>query len=533
MIDARRHALTALVLLSLVVGAQLAFTDVGEEIGPHWSEPAVVTEFSGGGVSLEGLAAAGDEQGATVAWIEHRSGDDRVRAASFRVRDGAVTVDPPETLASGAADLVDVDVARADGAAAVVWERREANEVYLHADGETRRVSPPEASRVLEPTVALVDGTPVVAWGDYQDGTYTGSLVVMGESRTERRFGSAVGGDSPSLSPVGDDVAVGWVDPDEGVAYAGLARADEGYAVGDVRELGPARAVSSFAGGGTPGVVDIAGEGRYYLRSDMGTVSVGRLGPEGPTDERTLGSGQGPRLAADGDNWLATWVVQRRGSGSDVAYATPEGESLAVKLPSNSLRAAPVYAPEPAIAWSESGQRQRVLVSAHRADAEGGPLVRLRAAPLRFLFVGVAGIAAGAVTAPLFPWVVVPFLLGFLLTTRLARDALARAAVGLSRATSRGSDRHDVGDRLARIHPVVPVGLYVALNVALLRYWTGGTTLLPGVYVASPLGLTAGALVATAAVALTWRLRSPWKLSAAFAVCQSAALWATALPSFL
>lgn len=534
MTDVSRHAVTVLVLLGLVVGAQLAATDVGEEIGPHWSEPEVAAELPATAEGFDGFAADADSRGGTVAWIERSGTGSRVRAVSFRVADGGVSVEDPRTLDRSDDRLVAVDVARSGGTAAVVWERRAENQVYVHVDGETRQVSAPNATRVIQPTVALSDGTPIVAWGEYRDGQYNGTLVVLGEERVERRFGDVVGGDSPALSPVGDGVVVAWVNTNEGVAYVGHARASNGFAVTGVTELGQARAVSSFAGGGTPGVVDVAAEGTRYLRSDMARVSVGRLTDGGPTDEQRVGRGQSPGLAAADGEWLATYVVTRRGSGTDVAYATGDDGGLAVKLPSNSLRAEPVFGPDPGMTWAEAGDDHRVYVSAYQPQGETGPVVRLRTTPERFVFIGLAGIAIGAVTTPLLPWVMVPFLVGFLLTTAVARDLVARVVSGLTALVGRRVDRHDLSSGVGSLHPVVPTVLYVGLNLALLARWAGdGAAVANGIYFVQPLAMSAAALAATAVIALTWRLRSPWVLSAAFAVLQSAALWTTALPAIL
>jgi hypothetical protein len=543
----RRHVVTVVLLLSLAVGAQLAFTDVGQEIGPHWSDPAALSTLSSGeSTGYVGLASDGGADGGAVAWIERDGETHSVRVASVTVAGGEPTIDDGSvrTVATAQTELDGVDVARAGDRVAVVWESVAENRVLLLVDGETRVVSTNESSSVNYPSVAFVDGTPTVAFQEYYNGSWVAHVAtVPADGAPDRvRLGTAVtpGAVSPSIAATDGGAAVGWINTENGSGHVTSFRIDDGgLAPADERSLGPARSVSTMSGTGQLASVtlDEGADGPVVLWTDLGEVNVLQLGG-GAAEAVAVGQGKNPDMAASDDQWLATMVVSDRSSGSDIAYALGDGSDPEIgpvsRLPSNAVESAPFYGQGAAAAWTESGGTNELLVSAYRDDGASGPVSRLTAAPTRFLFIGLTAAVVGLVTVPLMPWVVGPLLAGFLLTTRTALDilfgAVARVANLAGRNTSVGGLRRQVRE----VPPIVPVALFAAVNVALFVHLAGGgRAVADAIAFANPLGVSALGAVAALVVGRLYDVTSGWQMAAVFGYCQTVAAWATALPLFM
>ncbi|MFB6136288.1 MAG: hypothetical protein ABEJ04_05975 [Halobacteriaceae archaeon] len=543
--ELRRHVAAAVILLSLAVGSQLAFTAVGQEIGPHWSEPTEVSHLSSASsTAYVSLASDGGPDGGAVAWIARDGGTYAVRFGSVSVSDGTPTVADRRTLTTGDAEYASVDVARSGDRTAVVWKEVGESRAYLWVDGTTRVVSANESVRVNHPSVTFVDGTPVVAYQEYYDGEWVGHVVAVppeGEGDpAHARFGTAVRALSPSIAAADEGAVVGWIDTRNATGHVTSLRFDgESIRFGEERSLGSARTVRTMSGTGQVASVTVDGGdgGPVVLWTDLGIVNVRPLGA-GEAGTTTLGDGQNPGFATDDGRWLATMVVTARASGSDIAYSlgTDAGvESGPVsRLPSNAVLSAPVFGDEPAVAWTESGSTNRLLVSAYHANTGGGPVSRLSAAPLRFLFIGVASAVVALVTVPLMPWVVGPLLAGFLLTTRFALDALLGAVARLLGVAGREASVSGLRQRLRTVPSVVPVALFAVVNVGLFVSIAGGQqAVADAVTFASPLGVSAMAAVAAVLVDRLYGVESGWQRAALFAYCQTMAAWATGLPAFM
>ncbi|WP_313694494.1 hypothetical protein [Halorarum halobium] len=530
----RALALSVLVLVALAVGAQLAFTDVGREIGGDWGEPTELATLDDG-TTFGSVAAGGSvaPPGGAVAWVERTTDGDRLRVARLAAENGQLAVEDAATVAT-LAEAPEVDVARTGERVAVTWIDREADAVRLWTDGAgTRTVSAPDTARVASVDVATLPNRTVLAWRAYEDGSYRVRLGLVGPDGVERRTLDAVatGRNSPAIAagPAGERVALAWVN-DDGNATVAVGPPTGSF---DPERLGDARGGSGGIGGGPPAAIDVGfGDRVVGVWSDLGVVHAGPVGTE-PT---RLGSGRTPRVAAGEDRWLATQVVRDRSSANDLAYVIrgggATGSGSVSRLPSNALQGAPLFAPDPAVAWVERGGTNRLLASAYTGTGPTGPVERLTAGATRFGFVALAAGLAATVTVPLLPWVAGPLVVGFLLTTRTALSAVARLASVLLGRFGGEASAGTVRTRLRDAPPWVGFGLFVLANLAVyLRLGKQGV--LPGGTAPPPLGVSALALVGTAVLSRLLRADSAWRLSFLFGYCQSLVLWSVALPSFL
>jgi len=541
----------AVVVIAFVLATQLAFTGIGLEIGPHWSEPETLDSTTGPTGELVDVAASADtDDEGRIAWIVAEAGEYRVRVANASASDGELSVGEPRTLAETDQRLSNVDVARGNDTTAVVWKRTEANEAMLALEGartlDPTLVSSDESLRTNDPTTAIVDGTPVVAYRGYNGSTssWEGVLAVGAESPRYQQFGEGIGPQSvsPTVSAGADSATVAWVDTDETAAEAApLVQTDEGLAVGEASTVGRSRTLRSMSGTGQLAEVLLStGEGGpVALWTDLGSVQAVPLEDGAPAAEPTaLRSGQNPAIGAGEDRWLATTLVRDRASGIDVRYsiATADGVESGTlsSLASNAVRADTAFAPDPFAAWIESGGEKRLYVSAYTQDARDGPVTRLTANPFRFGFLGGSALALGVVTLPMMPWVAGPLLAGFFLTTRLVLSPVARAGSRLAALLGDERSPMEIRKGIQNLPGWLPALLFVAVNVLVLVQVLGGSgENIAGVQFAHPLGVSLLALPASALVGALFEEDSPWKLAGLYGFIQTVGLWTTALPAFM
>lgn len=551
MVSLTRLPAAAVVVVAFVLATQLAFTGIGLEIGPHWSEPQTLDSTTGPTGKLVDVAATADADGeGRIAWIVAEAGQYRVRIANASASDGTLTVGDPRTLVRTDRRLASVDVAREVDTTAVVWRRYEANEVMLALAGARSlgptRVSSTESLRVDNPTAALVNGTPVVAYRGYNGstGSWEGVLAIGAEAPRYQQFGTGIGPQSvsPAVSAGPSGATVAWVDTNETVAkVAPLTRSDGAFVVGDASTAGRSRTLRSMSGTGQLAEVQLSASerGAVLLWTDLGSVRAVPLRDGAPAAEPTeLGGGQNPGLGAGAGRWLATTMVRDRASGIDVQYTLSRGGAVerghVSKLASNAVRGAAAFAPDPLVAWTESGGGQRLLVSAYEASADTGPVNRLTARPFRFGFLGGSALALGVVTLPMMPWVAGPLLLGFFLTTRAVLVPFSRLGSRLAALTGRELTPLELRKRIQSLPGWLPALLFVAVDVALLVAVLGGSgEQIAGVQFANPVGVSLLALLASALVGALFAEKSPWKLAGLYGFVQTVGLWATALPAFM
>ncbi|MEF8858015.1 MAG: hypothetical protein V5A38_03685 [Halolamina sp.] len=553
----------AVVGITFVLVVQFAFTGVGLEIGPHWSEPAEIETAAGPTGELVDVAATanGDAPGSTtaandgrIAWIVAEAGQYELRIANVSSRDGTLAVGDPRTLASADAELESVAIAQRNGTTAVVWKRSDADQVALAVDDggavrEPRTVSTNDSIRVNNPSVALVDGTPIVAYQEYAQstGSWRGVLATVSATVSYSRFGDGIGPESvsPAVSASPNGAVVAWVDTDEALAKTAPVspnrNADGGYVAGEPTVVDDSRTLRSMSGTGQLAEVRVAAsaEGAVLLWTDLGKVSAVRLNTDGaPAAEPTaLGSGQNPGLGAADGRWLATTLVSHRSSGIDVRYSLARGNDLETgplsRLPSTAVKADATFAPDPVVAWTESSNEKRLLVSAYQPEGQSGPLQRLGANPTRFFFLGLSALAIGGVTLPMMPWVAGPLLAGFFATTRLALGPITRVGRRLAALGGREVTTAELRKGIQSLPGWQPALLFAVVDTALLVGVLGGGESIAGIQFAYPVGVSALALPATGALAALFDMDSPWKLAGLFGYLQTVGLWLTALPSFL
>lgn len=561
MVSLSRLPPAAAVVIAFVLAAQLAFTGIGLEIGPHWSEPAELDTTTGPAGELVDVAAtAGSDttESATdsdgrIAWIVAEAGQYEVRLAPVSARNGTLDVGEPRTLATSDAELEGVALATRNGTAAVVWKRSDAGQVALAVDdgsgaSEPRTVSTDDSIRVNNPTVALVEGTPVVAYQEYAQTTssWRGVLATADENVSYSRFGDGIGPESvsPAVTVGPDGAVVAWVDTSEALAEtAPLSSTGDGtFAVGESTVIGDSRTLRSMSGTGQLAEVQLAtgGEGPVLLWTDLGSVRAVRLGVDGtPIEEPTaLGSGQNPGFGAGEGRWLATTLVSHRSSGIDVRYSLARNGEIETgplsTLPSTAVKADAAFAPDPLVVWTESSSEKRLLVSAYQEQAVSGPLKRMEASPNRFIFLGLSALAIAAVTLPMLPWVAGPLLAGFFVTTRVALRPITRVGQLLAGVGGREVSTAELRKGVQSLPGWQPALLFVLVDTALLVTLLGGTgESIAGIQFAHPVGVSALAVPATAALAALFDMRSPWTLAGLFGYLQTVGLWLMALPTFL
>ncbi|MFB6236425.1 MAG: hypothetical protein ABEH81_08485 [Halopenitus sp.] len=588
-----RILLIALVVLSLGVGAQLAYTEVGRELGGDWSEPTELSTLAENDVTDIPAVAAADgpntgTDASVVAWIETDADGYRVELAWLERDDGTVAVARTRTILRTDAQLRAIDVAVRGDRIAVGVENAAADEILLWqgdarpnagvdanttengADsGAFRRVSAAETARAEYVDVALLPNRTAVAWRAYEDGGFVGRIGLVdgagagtdssnesGNATVERRVipGATTGRNAPAIAVTAtDQVAVAWGNAsDTGIHVAVVSPKDSGPIVG--QRVGDARSgASSLGSSNRPPVIDIAagatgatdgtaegssspaGTAPVLAWTDLAVVHVGT----NASAATSFGSGSQLRIVGDGGSWTATWTESDPTSGRDFVFArspagTDDVETGHVsRLSSNALIGAPFeLADRPAVVWVESGGSYRLLAAGYTGAGETGPVTRLADAPTRFAFVAAVSAVLAVVTVPLFPWVAGPLLLGFLLTTRAALSLLGRAVSGLARIVGRDVDAGWVRSVVQSAPSWVGFAAFAVVNVALFRHLGGGASV-PGIPGAAPYGISALGLVAALAVVRLRGTSNPWKLAFIFGYCQSVALWATAAPAFL
>lgn len=562
---ARDAAVGALVLGALLVGVQLGATTVGQTTGPRWSDPVPLDSLQATDeTDVIDVAAAGGDPGA-VAWLVREGDTWRISVARVAVGnsaqraaqdggappgDGDVAVTERWTAVETDEALTGLDVAVRGGAVAVVWERSNANEVALArrtTSGERTVTVSGDSLRVAEPTVAFAGAVPVVAWQAYDDGRYLVTVATVdGEVRRRTHDAPTWGTNSPTLTAADERIAVVWADEENGttrvsagaVARDGTVQFDETATLGTARPrtgLGSGRGGTLTVGGGQNATA-VRAVWTDVAAVETATVREGRL-----AGRRTLGSGERPGVAVDGDRWLAAWLVDGPGSGTDVRYhyggPTATAGTLS-RLPSSARAPRPLFAPEPAVAWLERGGEWRVLVASHRDEPRGGPIERLGTEPLRFLFVAVAAALVGLLTAPVLPWSLFGFVLAFLATTGVVRTRASRAiaAVAAVAAVARpvaGTPATANEFRPGDLPTVVWLVAFATVETALLVAFLDRGAVPSAMTFRAPVAVSAAALVATVALVVSRRRRpGGWGTAALFVYFQSAALWATVLPTF-
>lgn len=574
-----RILLIALVVLSLAVGAQLAYTEVGRELGGDWSEPTELSTLADSDAAgVPAVAADGsntDSAASVVAWIETDADGYRVELARLERGDRGVSVARTRTILRTDAQLRAIDVGVRGDRVAVGVENADADEILLWQgdaratagadanatengadDGTFRRVSAAETARAEYVDVALLPNRTAVAWRAYEDGGFVGRVGLVDgagsasdsdNGTVERRTvpGATTGRNAPAIGVTAtDQLAVAWGNASDSGVHLAVVSPGRGGPITGTR-VGDARSGASALGStNRPPVIDVAaGEGSgssagsapVLAWTDLAVVHVGT----NASDAASFGTGSQLRIVGGGESWTATWTESNPTSGIDFVFArspagTDDVETGHVsRLSSNALTGAPFeLADRPAVVWVERGGSYRLLAAGYTGAGETGPVTRLADAPMRFAFVAAVSAVLAVVTVPLLPWVAVPFLLGFLLTTRAALSLLGRFAAGLARVGGRDVDATRVRAAVQSAPPWVGFAAFAVANVALFRHLGGGASV-PAIPGAAPFGISALGLVGALAVARLRGTSNPWKLAFIFGYCQSVALWATATPAFL
>lgn len=536
----RRYLATGLVLLGLLLVSQLAFTGVGLAYSPAWSGPTEVTAVA----DDENLAAVAVD-GGTVAWIAERNGTWQVQAATVETENESVRIDERWTAARSSDPLSDLDVAADGDRTSLVWKRSTTAEVvhYRRSVDEARVVST-DPVRLDEPSVGLVPGGAVAAWQFYEDGRTTVRVVSLpadGEPTYGRINTSTGGEDAPVVTTSGSDVTVVWLDTGRSDVRATAVDPTDGVAVGRTETLGAARPGGGF--GGSTAIAVAADRNGSTVRaawthgSGVDTAAVGLTDGADGAPVRTLGEGNHPAVAVDGDRWVGAWLYRARTSGWDLAAEVHGGgdafAGTVSQLPSTADQARATFAPGPSVVWIERGNGARVLAGAYLGPRTAGPLDRLEASTGRFLFIALGAAVLGAVTTPVMPWSFVTLLGAFLVSTRLVTAALARAVVTVTGPVGGPTDADGLRGRLLD-GPTAAYGLgfaVVQIAVGVLVVETSRTVGSLGF--SHPLEAGALALVAAVAVDRLLELDSAWRFAAVAAVTYNAALWTTAMPGFL
>lgn len=532
-----------LVLVSVVTASQLAFTDVGREVGGDWSSPTAIDSLDAGrDADITSVAVASETSSdgeSVVAWIV-KSGDTwRVKTAPLSVQEGTVSVGDQTVVATSSVELVTVDVA-ADTEPVVVWERQPDNQILLARPGTEPTVVSNGSLRVAQPSVALADGTPVIAWQAYGEGGY--ATVARTPDSAVTTVGDAVSGrGSPAVTATGKQVAVVWMDPDGTSIRARQATGGDPLAFGEEQTLGRARPLGGFGSG--QGSVALAAtsdaSGVRAAWTDVGVVTIGGTSWAGaPQTSMEVASGGRPGIATSGDQWLAAWLVENSASGSDVDYAlgTTDGATTrgpVSRLASSANHPRPVFAPDAGIVWTERGSQTQLLASAHRSESAVGPVTRLTRSFGRFVFIGLAAAFVGTVTVVVMPWTFFAYLLAFILTTRVALNRTTRLLAWLSGIRGERRRQGAIETDLRHVPTPTWVAVFAILDTALLVVLLPASVQSTALSFTHPLGVSLIAAAGTIPVLAIANLRSAWRASVVFAYLQTAALWTTALPAVM
>lgn len=542
--EVRTFVVVAAVLLSLVVGAQLAYTTVGQPVGERWSDPAAVLTVPSDDSQVLDVVAAGDRDGGVVAWLVRAGDRYRVSYVSVTVQDGQVSVGDRRTVASGGRELNDLAVAVEGEAIAIAWERAKDNDVVLYRAGpDSARVVSDDPLRVAEPSVAFVDGQAVLAWQQWAGTDYTVEVASVSESGVSyHTIDNVTGGaGSPSVDTMGNAIAVTWFDANSRTVRTALGTIERGrLQLGTPRSLGTARPIGGFGGGsGSPIEMDAAASttGVRGVWLNQGAVTIARFDVDRNVSEpATYGMGERPRIGVDEDGWLAVWVVTGRAADSDLRYVIGGEWSASGTLSryqSSANYPSPFFGPDAAVAWAERGGESRVLISAFRESGDPRVLARLQTEPGRIAFIGLAAAALGIVTLPIMPWVIFSMIGAFYVTNRFFRRRFERVLARLSTIAGRPIDESEMSDRLESVPPTLWAAAFAVVEIAFLVYLFPSIGTAVAISFAGPVTLSLAAGIGTGLVQWVTPQRSPWRIAAIFAYFQTTALWATALPDVL
>lgn len=536
--DRRSIPVAVVVLVVLLVAAQLSFTDVGLAYGRHFSEATTLESFPAGGADhVVDLAAAGGPDHGVVAWIDRHGDTYTVRTATVTVHGTAADHSAVRTVYTSTTPLDSIAVATDGDNTAIAVDRGTANDVVLLdlPSNGTRRFAT-GAIRTVEVSVAFVDGRPLVGWQEFRNGGMTVVTALAGSNGTGRVVGGPANGvGAPSVTSADGHVAVVWRNPDSLRAVAALGRVENGSLVADRSvDFGSAYPLGSFGGQGTVSMDAAASPaGVRAIWTDGGIVRTAVADWNGSvSDERTVDSGDRPRVAVRNGDWLAAWLTDSPTGGLDVAYRyTADGTSTAgaaSRLPTDANYPTPLFAPSPALAWTERGSNSRVLVSAYSGRPGGDPVARFSTDASTFLFYGLIAAALAFVLTALMPWTVIAGLVAFFVTSNFFRRVLARFV----------TDEKDLRERrLPEPIPSVPywgwIAAFVALDVALLVVLLPASVAATSIRFSNPLSISLLAALGTAAVVAVDRGESVWVPIVVFAYLQTALLWVVALPSVM
>lgn len=541
--DGRTVAAAVLVLLLVLGGTQLAFTDVGKAQGNSFT-PAVTLESmpAGPDAYVADLAAAGEGSRGAAAWIVVRDGQWSVHVAHLSIDDGDVTADETIELVEGSQRIESVSIAVEGESTAVAYERTGDNEVAVHVLPEdTQYVVGQDALRTVETGVTLTDQAPVVGYQEYRNGTFRAAVSTL-ESGDQPQLigGSTTGNGVPALASTDDQVAVMWYDATNRTAVLTPGTVtDTTIAMDEHHRLGEAQVAGSFGG---QGVMAMANDGSAStvrnVWTDVGRVKTAEWSPGEPAgDSETLGVGERPGVATDETGWLAAWLVETRASGLDIEFVRERGGNATTGVVSqhqtDAIHPSPLFAPDPGVVWTERGAESQVLASGFREEATTGPITRLQLNPERFVFIGLSGAVLGVVLTPMMPWNFVAFFVAFYVTSATLRNRVERTIA------SRGNDdtdSADLGRVRARIDAVptwVWVAGFVVLDAVLLYVLLPAGVSATSIQFSNPVGVSVVAAAGTAVMMVVWDWESTWGPMIVFAYLQTVALWLTGLPTIL
>lgn len=541
--DGRTVAAAVLVLLLVLGGSQLAFTDVGKAQGNSFT-PAVTLESmpAGPDAYVADLAAAGDGSRGAAAWIVVQDSQWSVHVAHLSIDDGVVTAEETVELVEGSQRIESVSIAVEGETTAVAYERARDNEVAVHLLPEdTQHVVGQDAVRTVETGVTLTDQGPVVGYQEYRNGTFRTTVTTL-ESGGQAQLvgGSTTGNGVPALATTDGQVTVLWYDAVNRTAVLTPGTVEgTGLTMEEHHQLGEAQVAGSFGG---QGVMAMANDGSSStvrnVWTDVGRVKTAEWSPGEPAgDSETLGVGERPGVATDETGWLAAWLVETRASGLDIEFVREQGGNATTGVVSqhqtDAIHPSPLFAPDPGVVWTERGAESQVLASGFREEATTDPMTRLRVNPERFLFIGLAGAVLGVVLTPMMPWNFIAFFVAFYATSATLRNRVERT---IARRGNGDTESADLGRIRARIDAVpmwVWVAGFVVLDSVLLYFILPAGVSATAIEFSNPVGVSVVAAAGTAVMMVVRNWKSTWGPMIVFAYLQTVGLWLTGLPTIL
>lgn len=522
-----RFALALLVVASLLIGTQLAFTAVGQEVGPNWSEPTTVASVdSAGDSAITGMAATGNA--GVVAWTERHGDEYIIRAARFSAVDGEVSVRDRRDVARSDHELTGVDVAITNGEPVVVWESTATDRVQLArvtGDGIERRTAA-DMHRLGQPSVAAAGGEPLVVWTGKPD---IDSQIAVYAARPGgdpvRVGGPTHGTHAPTVTGGVDGAAVTWLQSaNDTVVVTGMTTAGvDTLAVTNSAIVGEARLDGEFGGARrkVPYVASASNESAVRaVWTDNGVASTAPIADRRVGARTAIGGGTQHDIGAAGDRWLIVWTEPGGATGLDVRYQTNAGERGTVsRLPGEERDPTPVYAPSPAVVWYSWGTADEVLISAHEPPARNELRYRLETGAPRFLFIGVVSVLLGIASLPVMPWSLAGLVGAFVVTS----EPVASRLDGDGTADDTPRDR--LGALPTAVWPVTFATVEIPLTVLALQWMSFGF--------GHAVGTGLAALVAALIIGYALDIDSGWHAISLYVVLQNAGLWTLVTPGFL